>query len=63
MTRVMIEIGVPRECALELFKLLFNSYDGNNKTEEETESEIRSILKANKNTLPYWIGAQLNFLG
>lgn len=62
-TRVMIEIGVPRECALELNKSLFQSYDCNNKTEEEIELEIRSILKTNKSTLPYWIGAQLNFLG
>ena len=62
-TRVMIEIGVPRECALELNELLFQKYDCKNKKEEEIEFEIRSILNTNKKKLPYWIGAQLNFLG
>ena len=59
----MIEIGVPRECALELYKLLFHSYDCNNKSEDKIDFEVRNILKTNKSILPYWIGAQLNFLG
>lgn len=60
-SKIMIEMGTPRECALELNKLLFQNFDCNNKTDEEIKLDIRSILKTNKNILPYWIGAQLIF--
>lgn len=62
-SRVMIEIGVPRECALTLKEMLFQKYDCNKKSDEEIESDIRTVLKRNKDSLPYWIGVQLNFLG
>lgn len=62
-TKLLIEIGVPRECAIYLNNRLFSSYASSNKTDEEIESDIRRILKEKTKTLPYWIGVQLEFLG
>ncbi len=62
-TKLLIEIGVPRECAIYLNNSLFCSYDSNNKADEEIESDIRKILKNNITMLPYWISVQLEFLG
>lgn len=62
-SRILIEMGVPRECALQLFNSLFTTYSTSDKDDLKIESEIRGILIANKKSLPYWIGVQLNFLG
>ena len=62
-TKLLIEIGVPRECAIYLNNNLFSSYDSGNKTDNEIESDIRRVLKESIGTLPYWIGVQLDFLG
>lgn len=62
-SRTLIEIGVPRECALFLKNKLFSDYVFKDKSDEVVEEEIREILTNNKNELPYWISAQLEFLG
>ena len=62
-SRIMIEMGVPRECALYLNEVLFSNFDANDKNDEQLEEKIRTTLIENKKTLPYWISVQLNFLG
>lgn len=62
-SKMLIEIGVPRECALYLFKTLFISFNINGKDDVDIETEIRGKLISSKDTLPYWIRVQLNFLG
>lgn len=62
-SRTLIEIGVPRECALYLNDQLFTDYDFKDKTDADVEEEIRSVLISKKNELPYWIKVQLEFLG
>ena len=62
-SRILIEMGVPRECALYLYKTLFVGYNINGKDDVDIETEIRGKLISSKDTLPYWIRVQLNFLG
>ena len=62
-SRTLIEIGVPRECALFLNNQLFSDYVFKDKSDEVIEEEIREILTNSKNELPYWISVQLEFLG
>lgn len=62
-SRILIEMGVPRECALQLSFSLFSNYNTSDKDDLKIESEIRETLIASKKNLPYWICAQLNFFG
>ncbi|MBR1969021.1 MAG: hypothetical protein IKA17_01550 [Clostridia bacterium] len=62
-TRIMIEMGVPRECALYLNNLLFNDYNGAGKEDITIENEVRCLLVNEMDKLPYWIRVQLEFLG
>lgn len=62
-SRTLIEIGVPRECALYLNNELFKDYDLKDKSDSDIEFDIRNILILNKNNLPYWVKVQLDFLG
>lgn len=62
-SRTLIEIGVPRECALFLNDNLFNDFDNKDKNDTEIEEKIRITLNHNKDELPYWVKVQLNFLG
>lgn len=58
-SKTLIEMGVPRECAIYLSKTLFN----NIKLEQDNFKEnIRDILKNKIAFLPYWIQVQLDFL-
>lgn len=58
-SKKMIEIGVPRECAI----LLNNSIFKDKKiSDDNIEEEIKIILKDNYQTLPYWTQVQLQFL-
>ena len=58
-SKKLIELGVPRECALFLNTSIFK----NEKFSEDTiEENIRTILKDNYQALPYWIQIQLQFL-
>ena len=61
-SRMLIEIGIPRECALYLYEILFKEYDCKNKSDEEIELDARNILRTNMVNLPYWIKVQLEFL-
>ena len=57
--KILIEMGVPRECAIFLYKTIFN----NMKLEPPNiKDNIINILKEKMNTLPYWIKVQLDFL-
>ena len=61
-TRTMIEMGIPRETAIELFN---NHLDLNQKIEmdkEVLEEKIRQIIADKYNNLPYWLRVQLDFL-
>lgn len=62
-SRILIEIGVPRECALYLNEKLFADYNIKDKSDIDIENEIRKKLICSKGKLPYWIGVQLDFLG
>ncbi|MCQ2470411.1 MAG: DEAD/DEAH box helicase [Clostridia bacterium] len=62
-SRMLIEMGVPRECAIYLNNRLFKNFDFTDKTDDDIDTEIRKILIDNKDSLPYWIKVQLNFLG
>ena len=62
-SKLMIEIGVPRECALYLNNVLFSDYNAKGKTDIELERDIRNLLNSNKKSLPYWTRVQLDFLG
>lgn len=62
-SKTLIEIGVPRECALYLNEELFKDYITKDKSDEQIENEIRQILIRKKDELPYWISVQLEFLG
>lgn len=62
-SKTLIEIGVPRECALYLNKELFKDYIAKDKSDEQIENEARQMLISKKDELPYWISVQLEFLG
>ena len=62
-SKTLIEIGVPRECALYLNEELFNEYIAKDKSDEQIENEVRQTLISKKDELPYWISVQLEFLG
>lgn len=62
-SRTLIEIGVPRECALYLNNEFLKDYVVKDKSDTEIEEELREILIRSKDKLPYWIGVQLDFLG
>lgn len=62
-SKTLIEIGVPRECALYLNEELFKDYIAKDKSDEQIENEVRQMLICKKDELPYWISVQLEFLG
>ena len=55
----LIELGVPRECALFLNTSIFKN---KNFSDDTIEENIKTILKDNYQTFPYWIQIQLQFL-
>lgn len=58
-SKALIEMGVPRECALYLLKTIFSNIKLEN---DNLKESIRNILKGKMNALPYWIQVQLDFL-
>lgn len=59
-TKMMIELGIPRETALYLYdRVLKNNLD---MSKDDLEQEIRDRLKENFDALPYWVRVQLEFL-
>ena len=61
-TRTMIEMGIPRETAIELFN---NHLDLNPRSEMDKgvlEEKIRKIIAEKYDNLPYWLRVQLDFL-
>lgn len=55
----LIELGIPRECALSLYDAIFKE----KKLSDDTiEDEIRKLLRDNYLKLPYWMQVQLQFL-
>lgn len=59
--RKMIEMGIPRETAIYLFK---NVISKNIQSEESelSEEKIREIIRENIDMIPYWIKVQLNYI-
>ena len=55
----LVELGIPRECALSLYDIIFK---GKNLSNDIIEDEIRKLLKDNYLNLPYWVQVQLQFL-
>ncbi len=54
----MIDLGIPRETALFVYKELEDSF---NKT-GATGQNVKSIIKNNMSRFPYWVKVQLRFL-
>ena len=52
-SKTLIEIGVPRECALYLNDELFKDYIAKDKSDEQIENEVRQMLISKKEELPY----------
>lgn len=61
-TKTMIEMGVPRECAIYLYKQLFNKINLDQSDQVNIKNNIVNILKANIDSMNYWIKAQIEFL-
>lgn len=59
----LIELGVPRECALYLNSTIFTSTDAAKIPDEELENYVRETLQNSISELPFWIKVQLEFLG
>lgn len=57
----MIEIGIPRETAVELFQQLYDGKKGK-ELEEVDEKQIRETILHNYDGFSYWIRVQLDFL-
>ena len=63
LTRCMIEMGIPRETALFLFKKIFAGNDLKDiKNGLEIEKIVRNRIKESYYELPYWIRVQVDFL-
>jgi len=59
--KTMIELGIPRETALYLYKVAFKGKQkGSDK--KTLEQKIRDRLGNIIETLPYWVQVQLDFL-
>lgn len=59
-TKKMVEMGIPRETALELTEKV--KIDSKPSDSPELEKNIRCALKASFESLPFWIKAQIDFL-
>lgn len=57
----MIELGIPRETAIELFEKLYKGRK-DEELEKIDESHIRKTILEKYSELPYWITVQLDFL-
>lgn len=62
MERCMIEMGIPRETALWLFKEKHIGKDLQGGNKLELERDIRKKVRENYRQFPYWIQIQLEFL-
>ena len=63
LTRCMIEMGIPRETALFLYKKIFAGNDLKDiKNGLEIEKIVRNRIKESYYELPYWIRVQVDFL-
>ena len=60
--RCMIEMGIPRESALFLYKEIFDGKDIKVENRLELEQIIREKLHLEYKNIPYWIQVQLDFL-
>lgn len=61
-TRYLIGIGVPRECASFIFNSLFMDYDEEKKSDENIENDVIEIIHSHFIELPYWIRVQIEFI-
>ena len=58
--RKMVEMGIPRETALELAGRI--NVDSKSSDPSELEKGIRCALKTSLDSLPFWIRTQIDFL-
>lgn len=61
-TRIMTELGIPRETALYLYEEYFKVNVKTNRSESELEKDIRARLSECYEKLPTWVRCQLDFL-
>lgn len=61
-TRIMTELGIPRETALYLYEKYFKKNAKINRSDEELEKDIRTRLSECYEELPIWVKCQLDFL-
>ncbi len=59
--RCMIEMGVPRESALDLYKKIFDEKEIKVENRLELEQIIREKIRLEYKNIPYWIQVQLDF--
>lgn len=60
--RCMIEMGIPRESALFLYKEIFGGKEIKVEHRLELEQIIREKIRLEYKNIPYWIRVQLDFL-
>ncbi len=58
-TKTLIEMGIPRECAVYLYENVFAKKDIN---KDHIENAVLDIIRKEYSSFPYWIQVQLNFL-
>ena len=61
-TRKLIEMGIPRETSLYLNEHIFSEFDISDIDDIDINKEIRSLLKQNIESIPYWIKIQFENL-
>lgn len=60
--RCMIEMGIPRETALFLYKEIFDEKEIKVEKRLDLEQIIREKIRIEYKNIPYWIQVQLEFL-
>ena len=60
--RCIVEMGIPRESALFLYKEIFDEKEIKVENRLEFEQIIIEKIPLEYKNIPYWIQAQLNFL-
>ena len=62
LTRTMIEMGIPRETAIDLFNSYFDLGQKIDPDKDVLEEKIRKTISDKYEQLPYWVKVQLDFL-
>lgn len=61
-TRYLIGVGVPRECAFYLYSKFFEDYKEEKKSDADIENDVSEVIQSHFDELPYWIKVQVEFM-